>query len=143
MARNRGQDQSPKVLDETTIEPERKPLKPQHQQTVGEIAYNTYCGARNWKALDGSALPEFKAQQQDVADAWELAGNAVRRAVESDEFFTSDERSEFKIMVREKQAAGLTKDQAEAVARTEIESQKRSKLEQANVQAPEQETAKA
>ena len=135
--------QEPKVLDETNTAEPKRVVSPRHRQTVGEIDYNAYCDARNWKAVDGSQIPSFKEQDKDIAAAWELAGNAVRVAVEADDFYTTEERSVFKTMVREKMAAGLTQDQAESVAREEIESQKRAKAERERKSAPVQETAKA
>jgi len=45
--------------------------------TLGQIAYEAYCKARNWKSVRGEALPQFAAQSAELRQAWEAAGDCV------------------------------------------------------------------
>ena len=44
---------------------------------LGEIAYNAYCGARDWKSVRGEPLPAFQAQSAELMEAWQKAAEAV------------------------------------------------------------------
>lgn len=49
-------------------------------QTLGKIAYEAYCQARDWKSFDDKPLPAWEQMVQDnphIANAWECAANAV------------------------------------------------------------------
>jgi hypothetical protein len=45
--------------------------------TLGQIAYEAYCAARNWKSIRGEPLPQYLAQEKGIVDAWEKAAAAV------------------------------------------------------------------
>lgn len=44
---------------------------------LGEIAYNAYCSARNWKSVRGETLPGFHGQSVELMEAWQKAAEAV------------------------------------------------------------------
>jgi hypothetical protein len=53
-------------------------------KTYGQIAYDAYCEARNWKSFNNDPLPSFaqmRKQNPEIADAWEKAGEAVSQAI--------------------------------------------------------------
>jgi hypothetical protein len=45
--------------------------------TLGEIAYNAYCHAVEWKSVKGDPLPQFIEQFPRLKIAWEAAAGAV------------------------------------------------------------------
>ncbi len=45
--------------------------------TLGRIAYDAYCKARDWKSVRGEPLPHFDQQDEGLKKAWEAAGMAV------------------------------------------------------------------
>jgi len=49
--------------------------------TLGQIAYDAYCEARNWKSIRGEPLPHFRQQAPDIIAAWEKAADAVAIAI--------------------------------------------------------------
>lgn len=47
-------------------------------KTLGQTAYEAYCGATNWKSLvSGADLPQWDATRVEIQEAWEHAGAAV------------------------------------------------------------------
>ncbi len=47
-------------------------------KTKGQIAYEAYCDATNWKsAITGETLPDWECQLLRVKMAWEAAAKAV------------------------------------------------------------------
>jgi hypothetical protein len=49
--------------------------------TYGEIAYNAYCKAREWKSVRGERLPHFEEQSPELRQAWEIAAKAVAEEI--------------------------------------------------------------
>lgn len=45
--------------------------------TLGQIAYEAYCKARDYRSVRGELLPTFDNQSPDVKAAWDAAANAV------------------------------------------------------------------
>ena len=45
--------------------------------TLGKIAYDEYCQARDWKSVRGEPLPQFDEQTTDLKEAWERAAWTV------------------------------------------------------------------
>lgn len=54
------------------------------EETLGEVAYNAYCGKRNWKSVKGEMLPNWPAVDIDIKAAWEIAAEAVARKIEDE-----------------------------------------------------------
>jgi hypothetical protein len=50
---------------------------PDDDITPGEIAYDAYCEARDWKSVRGELLPPFTGQTEELQQAWETAAKAV------------------------------------------------------------------
>ena len=50
-------------------------------KTLGQIAYDTYCGHRNWQSVRGEPLPKFENQSPDLILGWEKAADAVSAAL--------------------------------------------------------------
>ncbi len=46
-------------------------------ERLGEIAYNAYCKALDWKSVGGQTLPHWSQQSQGLKDAWIAAAVAV------------------------------------------------------------------
>lgn len=47
-------------------------------KTLGQVAYEAYCGTTNWKSLvSGADLPQWDATKLEIQEAWEHAGAAV------------------------------------------------------------------
>jgi hypothetical protein len=46
-------------------------------KTLGKIAYEAYCKARDWKSVKGEPLPHFEAQSPELQAAWCHAADAV------------------------------------------------------------------
>jgi hypothetical protein len=47
-------------------------------KTLGQTAYEAYCGATNWKSLvSGAELPQWADTKPEIQLAWETAGAAV------------------------------------------------------------------
>lgn len=51
------------------------------RDTLGEIAYNAYGDAREWKTFGGTPMPNWKEQDAGLKLAWEIAALAVVREV--------------------------------------------------------------
>lgn len=47
------------------------------QMTPGQIAYNAYGDAREWKTVSGTPMPKWNDQHRDLRDAWEIGATAV------------------------------------------------------------------
>jgi predicted HAD superfamily Cof-like phosphohydrolase len=47
--------------------------------TNAKLAYDTYCGAREWKSVTGAPLPGFEQQEPQLQSAWAVAAEAVAR----------------------------------------------------------------
>lgn len=47
----------------------------------GEIAYNAYCLARNWRSFSGEQLPHWNQQSPELRDAWRQAAQAVAEQI--------------------------------------------------------------
>lgn len=45
--------------------------------SLGEIAYESYCESRHWLAFNGTDLPDWSEQKDDLKEAWEIAAQAV------------------------------------------------------------------
>ena len=45
------------------------------------MAYEAYCDLRNWKAYDGTHLPQWPDVRQDIKDGWIASATAVRKAM--------------------------------------------------------------
>lgn len=54
------------------------------RKTPGEIAYEAYCRARDYKSINGDPLPHYQQQREEIRAAWECAGEAVAAAVKAD-----------------------------------------------------------
>jgi hypothetical protein len=53
--------------------------KTMNEKTLGQIAYDAYCGKSNWKSLvSGADLPQFTDAPEEVRAAWETAAEAVK-----------------------------------------------------------------
>jgi hypothetical protein len=50
------------------------------EKTLGQIAYEAYGDAREWKVFGGGAMPPWDAQDSDIAAAWERAAEAAAEA---------------------------------------------------------------
>jgi hypothetical protein len=50
---------------------------PEDEQNLGQIAYNAYADAVEWKSVRGDKLPPFSEQSARLQDAWCAAGEAV------------------------------------------------------------------
>ncbi len=50
---------------------------------LARLAYNAYGRVRAWTAVDGSAMPAWSQQREDIQDAWVAAVVAVRLALEA------------------------------------------------------------
>jgi hypothetical protein len=50
---------------------------PDDDITSGEIAYNAYCEARDWKSDRSEFLPAFGGLTDEQRQAWEAAAKAV------------------------------------------------------------------
>ena len=50
---------------------------PEDQITPGEIAYDAYCEARDWKSDRAELLSPFNGQTEELQQAWEAAAKAV------------------------------------------------------------------
>lgn len=48
-----------------------------NNERLGEIAYNAYCAAREWKSVRGEPLPHWKEQDPTLRAAWVAAAEAV------------------------------------------------------------------
>jgi len=46
-------------------------------KTLGQIAYEAYCGVRQWKSFDGKPLPRWREMAIEIQAAWDVAGCAV------------------------------------------------------------------
>ena len=46
-------------------------------KTLGQIAYEAYCGRVDWKSVRGDRLPRWEAVTDPVRAAWERAAEAV------------------------------------------------------------------
>jgi len=46
-------------------------------ERLGEIAYDAYCAAREWKSFNGDPLPHWRQQSEDLRKAWVTAAEAV------------------------------------------------------------------
>lgn len=48
------------------------PVVPQvaDEEAMGRAAYEAYCAARDWKAFDGSSLPQWFAVRTDLQVSW-------------------------------------------------------------------------
>ncbi len=46
-------------------------------ERLGEVAYNAYCEAREWKSVRGEPLPHWSQQDESLRDAWIGAAEAV------------------------------------------------------------------
>ena len=46
-------------------------------ERMGEIAYNAYCEAREWKSVKGEPLPHWRQQSDELRAAWCAAARAV------------------------------------------------------------------
>ncbi len=45
--------------------------------TLGEIAYNAYCEARDWTGFRGDPLPQWDEVKEEIQNAWEVSANAL------------------------------------------------------------------
>lgn len=52
-------------------------------ERLGELAYNAYCAARNWKSVRGEALPHWLQQDESLRAAWVAAAVAVWKEIGS------------------------------------------------------------
>lgn len=51
-------------------------------KSLGNIAYDAYCAATNWKSVyTGADLPQYDQQRPEVIAAWEAAGVAVAATI--------------------------------------------------------------
>jgi hypothetical protein len=46
-------------------------------KTLGQIAYEAYCHARQWKAFNGDTLLQWPEVLPEIQDAWEKSSEAV------------------------------------------------------------------
>jgi len=46
-------------------------------KSYGQIAYETYCITRDWKSFNGTKLPSWEEQRDDLKGSWERAAEAV------------------------------------------------------------------
>lgn len=52
-----------------------------NSERLGEIAYNAYCAAREWKSVRGEPLPHWLQQEESLRAAWIKAAEAVSVAI--------------------------------------------------------------
>lgn len=50
--------------------------------TLGQIAYDAYCKARNGVSVKGERLPHFSEQAPELKAAWEAAAQAVADSIQ-------------------------------------------------------------
>jgi hypothetical protein len=51
-------------------------------EQLGQVAYQAYCDAVGWKAINGDKLPPFAQQSARIQDAWIAAAEAVAQYLE-------------------------------------------------------------
>lgn len=54
-----------------------------NNEQLGELAYNAYCAARDWKSVRGEALPHWAQQESSLRSAWISAAAAVAAAIKN------------------------------------------------------------
>lgn len=53
-------------------------------QTLGEIAYNSYCEQTDWKSLvSGQELPKFEVLKEEIREAWEASANGIKKHLDN------------------------------------------------------------
>ena len=52
-----------------------------NNEQLGEVAYNAYCAAREWKSVRGEPLPHWMQQSEDLRKAWIEGAKAVSIAI--------------------------------------------------------------
>lgn len=50
-------------------------------KTLGQIAYEAYCGNRGWKSYDDKPLPQWPDVKPEIQKAWQEAAWAVSPAL--------------------------------------------------------------
>jgi hypothetical protein len=60
--------------------PETPPPAPEAPKTLGQIAYEAYGAARDWKTVSGGGMPEWHDQRPDLQLAWEAGAAAAADA---------------------------------------------------------------
>ena len=53
-------------------------------ERLGEIAYNAYCAARDWRSVRNEPLPHWNQQDEHLKKAWMLAAEAVAKQIAID-----------------------------------------------------------
>ena len=48
--------------------------------SLGAIGYQAYGEAAQWKAYNGSPMPQWQDLRQDIRDKWEIAALAIEHA---------------------------------------------------------------
>ena len=48
---------------------------------LAAIAYNAYGKSRDWKVFDGSPMPRWEDQSDELKQAWDAAAQAVAATV--------------------------------------------------------------
>lgn len=66
------------------------------EKGYGQIAYETYCGTRDWKSVSGQPLPQWDKQSKELCQAWEAGAAAAiqshamsGKAMSEDEFIAA------------------------------------------------------
>lgn len=52
-------------------------------ERLGEIAYNAYCGNRNWLSVKGEPLPHWTQQSESLRNSWIIAAKAVALSIKN------------------------------------------------------------
>lgn len=53
---------------------------------LGQLAYETYAEARDWKTYNGSPMPSWEEQDEGLRSAWIQAAETVAHAAEYPEW---------------------------------------------------------
>ncbi len=46
-------------------------------KTLGQVAYEAYCKAREWKSFDGDVLPQWLDVKPEIKIAWEYSATTT------------------------------------------------------------------